>query len=295
MILQKKRAREDRLSEGEEDYADVPETPLFDSKDEEGELMMRRTPQMKRKRLLTRLTVKQEERNVTAPMIEVLGPDGPMMVFRPWTALEAREAMVHLPDVGEGGDKMSTELQPSAEGGGVSSTPKSKESMQASFQDDGNPSQPEDTPLVPPRDESLLVVDGREQDLTEKLTASLKRVGSWSNSQPSSAKLPHDLRANFKRFINPLQTPIPTLLDFADWLEYEVRVQVDGTQHGTYPDHDKHSAHKDKQPGFVPQKLTTILHSREQKKYCKSQPHKWSFDNGTRLLEKRDVKNVRSI
>ncbi|RXN30179.1 myb SANT-like DNA-binding domain-containing 4 [Labeo rohita] len=108
--LQRKRAREDRLNEEEEDYADVPETPLFDNKDEEEELMMRRTPQMKRKRTLTRLTVKREERNITAPMIEVSGPDGPMMVFRPWTALEAREAMAHLPDVSEGGVKMSTEL-----------------------------------------------------------------------------------------------------------------------------------------------------------------------------------------
>ncbi|RXN36664.1 RNA-directed DNA polymerase from transposon X-element [Labeo rohita] len=65
---------------------------------------------MKRKRPLTRLTVKREEKNITAPMIEVSGPDGPMMIFRPWTALEAREAMAHLPDVSEGGDRLSTEL-----------------------------------------------------------------------------------------------------------------------------------------------------------------------------------------
>ncbi|RXN37881.1 hypothetical protein ROHU_001636 [Labeo rohita] len=91
LILQKKRAGEDRLSEEEEQYADVPETPLDDNKDEEEELMMRRTPQVKRKRPLTRQTLKEE-------MIEVSGPDGPMMVFRPWTALEARESMAHLPD-----------------------------------------------------------------------------------------------------------------------------------------------------------------------------------------------------
>ncbi|RXN22028.1 RNA-directed DNA polymerase from transposon X-element [Labeo rohita] len=111
LILQKKRAREDRLSEEEEDYANVPETPLDDNKDEEEEeLMMRRTPQVKRKRPLTRQTVKREEKNVTAQMIEVSGPDGPMMVFRPWTALEAKKSMAHLPDVNEGGDKLSTEL-----------------------------------------------------------------------------------------------------------------------------------------------------------------------------------------
>ncbi|KAK7938318.1 hypothetical protein WMY93_001644 [Mugilogobius chulae] len=35
------------------------------------------------------------------------------------------------------------------------------------------------------------------------------------------AKLPHNLRADFHRFVNPIRTPIPTLLDLADWLEYE--------------------------------------------------------------------------
>lgn len=45
------------------------------------------------------------------------------------------------------------------------------------------------------------------------------------------SKLSHDLRAQFKRFINPLQIPIPTLLDFAEWLEYEVRVQEDEVHH----------------------------------------------------------------
>ncbi|KAL1270830.1 hypothetical protein QQF64_029846 [Cirrhinus molitorella] len=51
-----------------------------------------------------------EDGNVTAPMVEVSGPEGPMMVFRPWTAAETREAMAHLPDVSEGGDKLSEEL-----------------------------------------------------------------------------------------------------------------------------------------------------------------------------------------
>lgn len=47
------------------------------------------------------------------------------------------------------------------------------------------------------------------------------------------AKLPHDLRANFQRYVNPIHTPIPTLLDLANWLEYEVRVQVDGGQYSS--------------------------------------------------------------
>ncbi|KAL0149321.1 hypothetical protein M9458_055359, partial [Cirrhinus mrigala] len=73
------RPKEDRLNEEEEDYAGVPETPLYDNKHVKEELMMRRTPQTKRKRPLTRLTVKREERNVTALMIEVSGPDGPIV------------------------------------------------------------------------------------------------------------------------------------------------------------------------------------------------------------------------
>lgn len=64
------------------------------------------------------------------------------------------------------------------------------------------------------------------------------------------AKLPFDLRANFKRFINPLQTPIPSVLDLADWLEYEVCVQVEGTWYCTYQDHDTLSPRKDK-TGFM--------------------------------------------
>ena len=41
------------------------------------------------------------------------------------------------------------------------------------------------------------------------------------------SKLPHDLRIQFKRYIDPIRTPIPTLLDFSYWLEKEVRVQQD--------------------------------------------------------------------
>ncbi len=46
-------------------------------------------------------------------------------------------------------------------------------------------------------------------------------------------KLPHDFRANFKSYVNPLKTPILTLLELAEWMEYEVRVQEDGTQFNT--------------------------------------------------------------
>lgn len=43
-------------------------------------------------------------------------------------------------------------------------------------------------------------------------------------------KLPHDLRSSFCWHIHPHQTPIPALLDLADWLEYEIQVQEDNTR-----------------------------------------------------------------
>ncbi|XP_042584307.1 uncharacterized protein LOC122138010 [Cyprinus carpio] len=43
-------------------------------------------------------------------MLEVSGPEGPIMVFRPWTVTDMREAMAHLPSPDEAGDKFSTEL-----------------------------------------------------------------------------------------------------------------------------------------------------------------------------------------
>ena len=43
-------------------------------------------------------------------------------------------------------------------------------------------------------------------------------------------KLPHDLRSSFCRFIHPYRTPIPTLLDLADWLEFEIQVQEENTR-----------------------------------------------------------------
>ena len=43
-------------------------------------------------------------------------------------------------------------------------------------------------------------------------------------------KLPHDLRSSFRRYIHPHLTPIPTLLDLAQWLEFEIQVQEDNTR-----------------------------------------------------------------
>lgn len=41
------------------------------------------------------------------------------------------------------------------------------------------------------------------------------------------SKLPHDLNVSFKRFLYPQRVAIPTLVDLAQWLEYELEVQED--------------------------------------------------------------------
>lgn len=43
-------------------------------------------------------------------------------------------------------------------------------------------------------------------------------------------KLPHDLISSFWRFIHPCKIQIPTLLDLADWMEYEVQMQEDNSR-----------------------------------------------------------------
>ncbi len=40
-----------------------------------------------------------------------------------------------------------------------------------------------------------------------------------------SSKLPQDIRANFRRYLHPLKRGVPSLLDFAEWLEYELQIQ----------------------------------------------------------------------
>lgn len=39
-----------------------------------------------------------------------------------------------------------------------------------------------------------------------------------------SSKLPQDLKANFRRYLHPLKREVPSLLDFAEWLEYELQI-----------------------------------------------------------------------
>lgn len=78
-------------------------------------------------------------------------------------------------------------------------------------------------------------------------------------------KLPHDLRASFRRYVNPIRTPIPTLLDLAEWLEYEVRVQVDGSQLHTTPSKDRQGPKEQRKDSKSQPKSTNVLHNAEQK------------------------------
>ncbi len=90
--------------EEEEDPEVIPETP---NEEVEEERVLIAPPTKKRK---TRQAVKEENESIMAPMIEVSGPDGPMMVFRPWTVNDMKEAMAHLPSPEEAGNRFSTEL-----------------------------------------------------------------------------------------------------------------------------------------------------------------------------------------
>ncbi len=90
--------------EEEEDPEAIPDTPNREV--EEGRVLV--APPTKK--IKTRQAVKEENVSIMAPMIEVSGPDGPMMVFRPWTVNDMKEAMAHLPSPEEAGDRFSTEL-----------------------------------------------------------------------------------------------------------------------------------------------------------------------------------------
>lgn len=73
------------------------------------------------------------------------------------------------------------------------------------------------------------------------------------------SKLPHDQRANLRRYVNPIQNPIPTLLDLAEWFEYEVRVQEDVTMNGGDGSRDRTKVHKYPRIDSRPPKSATIL------------------------------------
>ncbi|KAJ8402668.1 hypothetical protein AAFF_G00367510 [Aldrovandia affinis] len=78
--------------------------------------------------------------------------------------------------------------------------------------------------------------------------------------------LPHDLRASFKRFVNPLKTPIPTQFHLADWLEYEVRVQENRTQFSGGQGREYPSSRKEQHKGTKSfPKMAAVLYGGKQR------------------------------
>lgn len=57
------------------------------------------------------------------------------------------------------------------------------------------------------------------------------------------SKLPHDLISSFERFIHSMRVAIPTLVDFAEWLEYELEVQ-ESMRHVSYKRQESYNKKK---------------------------------------------------
>ncbi|XP_067217605.1 uncharacterized protein [Chanodichthys erythropterus] len=55
-------------------------------------------------------TAKEERVSITAPMVEVMGTNSIELVYRPWNLTDMKEAMAHLPNPDDAGDRFATEL-----------------------------------------------------------------------------------------------------------------------------------------------------------------------------------------
>lgn len=74
-------------------------------------------------------------------------------------------------------------------------------------------------------------------------------------------KLPHVMRAEFKRYMYPLGVRIPTLLNFADWLEYELTIQEGDFEFLGGAIKERSEQRGDKRRDIRPSKPTAIFHS----------------------------------
>lgn len=73
------------------------------------------------------------------------------------------------------------------------------------------------------------------------------RTGVWVACHQTAVQTAI-LRVQFKWFINPLQSPMPTLPDFAEWLEYKVCIQ----DHDVYFHHPQQCVHQGKDAKLIP-------------------------------------------
>lgn len=56
------------------------------------------------------------------------------------------------------------------------------------------------------------------------------------------------------------------MLDLAEWLEYEVPIQIIGDQYCDHSDRDKPATWMERRSEYKPHKATAILHGSEQKR-----------------------------
>ncbi len=81
-----------------------------------------------------------------------------------------------------------------------------------------------------------------------------------SHASRLMCKLPHDLTASFKRYIHHMRVAIPTLNDFAEWLEYELEVQEDSVKCVGYKREESSNSKKENRTDSKhASKTTTII------------------------------------
>lgn len=74
------------------------------------------------------------------------------------------------------------------------------------------------------------------------------------------SKLPYDLNYSFKRYIYPRKVEIPTLVDFAEWLEFELEMQEDNGKSCSVKNEEPHNKRRDhKRESKLGNKTTTVL------------------------------------
>lgn len=78
------------------------------------------------------------------------------------------------------------------------------------------------------------------------------------------SKLPQDMLAEFMRHLHPLHISIPTLVDFADWLEFKLKIKEYGYRSLYRESKENTEAKRDKRKDSKSVRTTTVLHGAEQ-------------------------------
>lgn len=78
------------------------------------------------------------------------------------------------------------------------------------------------------------------------------------------SKLPHDIRAEFKRFLYPMRVTIPSLLHFSDWLDYELKMQETVYEPLTSENKSRAGPRTERRRDTRSGKNTNIMHTTDQ-------------------------------